>query len=764
MLPKILRNLFNFTKKSENDAPTGFGMFFGVFVPNVTMMFGVILFLRLGIILGNIGITKFSAIILISIVTMVITSLSIAMIVTNMRVGGGGIYYILSRSLGMELGGAIGIALSLSQVITVSLCVSGFAYSLTSFLDTSSFWLSFTSVEICALVILSLIAFVSADFTLKAQFLIFLLLSANIISVFFSVPATSTTLSESSALYPSGLKFWEAFGLFYPALTGIEAGMGLSGNLKNPSRSLWLGSLLSLVFVAAVYYGISLFLYTNTPLEDLKAAPMILIDISRVPNLIYMGIWAATLSSALGALIGGPRMLQSIANDGVIPSIFGRTFGKYQEPRFALALTFAISLILILFTTIDQILPIQAMICLISYGTLNFVAGLAELIHSPRWRPTVRIPFWVSLIGGSLCLVLMFMINPMWSFITIILVSGIYFLLRFLCLDVSFQDFRENIIFYFSRFAVYHLSKSEDHAYHWHPKLLVFSNAPTTQTNMLHLASSFTKRSGLMTIASVLPLSWAEEGELDHTKKAIEDYLAKIDIFCLVETQAYSNPQEGIENLIKSYGLGSLEPNTIMFNLSENEDLDALIHIINVCKLYSKNLILFKDSAQTPNKLFDSPYINPKNIHIWWDHEYSGNFEIMLSFVHTLTSGRVWKKSDVSLIGLFQDESTKQHLMEYFQDFMKTSRVQLNPQLFVGNPNVDPLDELVKHSATADLTVIPLKPIEDDLILYKEYLRLLFDKIPDDFPSVFITSYDKLDHREIYLEDLRFVSSTDQKG
>ncbi len=174
-------------------------------------------------------------------------------------------------------------------------------------------------------------------------------------------------------------------------MTGIEAGMAMSGNLKNPSRSLPIGNITSLLFAGATYLILAIFLYRNVPTDILASDPFAVIDFARWRSLILLGIWGATLSSALGCLLGAPRMLQSFAEDGIIPEIFSQTFGKHGEPRYSILLTFLLSLILLMSTTIDQIIPILAMICLISYGTLNSVALFAEIINSPSWRPAVRV-------------------------------------------------------------------------------------------------------------------------------------------------------------------------------------------------------------------------------------------------------------------------------------------------------------------------------------------------------------------------------------
>lgn len=743
--------IFSYFKGGQSEAVADdtthkFGTFSGVFVPNVTMMFGVILFMRLSIAVGYIPLWQYLAIIGISLTVMTITSLSIAMITTNMQIGTGGVYYLISRSLGIEFGGALGICLVFSQIISLAICTTGFAYTLAFIFPEVSPAL----VEFLTLSGLALISFVSANLALRTQFLIFCLLVVSALSVFYSNFGVYDNVQEMTPYFPEGLGFWAAFALIYPAMTGIEAGMALSGNLKNPSRSLWIGCLISLIFVATTYAAIGSYLSLHYPKMALKSTPFLVIEISKIPDLIYLGIWGATLSSALGNLLGAPRMMQSMAEDGIAPNILQRTYGKHKEPRCALALTFIIAMALMLMTTIDQIIPIAAMICLLTYGTLNLAAGVADWIHSPTWRPLVRVPWYISMIGCFMCFSLMFMISAAWSIVAIVLVAACYLLMRWMSFDVPFQDIRENIVFFFSRNALYYLSRTEDHAQHWHPQLLLFSKVPTSELNMIHCSSSIASRSGILSIGLIVPEAWEEEYQLEQKKQMVEEFLEKNSISGLVDVQAYPDFSEGVRNMIKSYGLGQLQPNTLVLKLSRDNEIDEYLGLVDAAKTYRKNLLLFWGDFEEENELFIVPK-EGKKIAIWWSPDDTANFTLTLSYIHSLTSGTVWMGSNITLHAVVFDENQRDHVDNNLREFIEKSRFAMDYEIHIEADEVKHLGRYIEESEGADLVFSSLKQYEEQGIqFYGAYLQSLMGSLPDDLNVVFVSGYDNVDHNELY--------------
>ncbi|MBA3722966.1 MAG: amino acid permease [Parachlamydiaceae bacterium] len=366
----------------------GFGTFLGVFVPSILMVFGVIIFLRLGMIVGQAGLV--TSLLLITFATLIalVTTFSMASISTNIEVGKGGVYYLLSRSLGIEVGSAIGVPLYLKQCLSIAFCVIGFAESLNELVPL---W-SITEIGIGTLLTLTLLAYFSLNGALKVQLLIFVILIASLVSLFFGgsemlAPEPAKNGFETT----QQLSFWALFAIFFPAMTGIESSVSLSGDLRNPSKSLPFGTISALLVAYAIYMLIALFLAQNASLELLVSDPFIIQALAKVPALIVLGIWGATISSALGGLLGAPRTLQALAEDGVVPKIFGKNFGKMQEPRLATLTTCIISLVGIYYGSINVIAPLLTMICLICYAFLNFSAGLETLMANPSWRPRFRI-------------------------------------------------------------------------------------------------------------------------------------------------------------------------------------------------------------------------------------------------------------------------------------------------------------------------------------------------------------------------------------
>ena len=727
-----------------------FGTLKGVFVPNVTMMFGVILFMRLGLIVGNVGLCAYLSIIAISLFFMTITSLSIAMIVTNMQVGGGGAYFLISRSVGIEVGGALGIGLILSQIISLAVCVTGFSYSLYFLIPD----IPVIFIELLTLLGLAAISFISADLALKLQFLVFCLLLTAVTSIFiFTDPDQAYALAGEPFFFSKPLTFWQGFALFYPAMTGIEAGMALSGSLRNPSRSLWVGCLTALLVVAAVYALVGSYAWFVFPRSFLEASELILVRTSRVPALIYAGIWCATLSSALGNFLGGPRMLQSLAEDGVAPAPLKKGYGPHHEPRLAVALTFAVALVMILGTTIDQILPIAAMICLMTYGTFNVTAAVAELIHAPSWRPSIRIPWWLSLLAAALAFFLMLMISIPWTFVTFVCVAGFYSLIRFLSVDVTFRDLRQNIIFFLSRLAVYHMTEQEDNPHHWHPQLLAFSKAPSNDLGLLQFSSCMARRSGILTVATLLPEAWEEEQAAK--KEAIAQFLEKNAINGLLEVIATQEPQMGIENLIKTYGIGQLQPNTVILNLaSELNDWQLVMNTIKVAKLHNKNLILFHDVTTRKEGLFSESSYRRRKIAVCWDKDDTAAFELMLSYVHSLTSNITWRRSQCVIHHAAQDDKARQHVRRYLKAFVQSSRVQVEVKVDIDSQSTNGFPKFDKYLKGYDLAFIPLRPYEDEENeeKYLAYLKEYYAVLPQKTPVALVTSYDALNHAEIYVD------------
>ncbi|MCC5849103.1 MAG: amino acid permease [Verrucomicrobia bacterium] len=425
--------------KDKSEKPSGyqFGTFQGVFTPSILTILGVIMFLRFGWVLGNVGLPLTLLIVTMATSITFLTGLSLSATATNMKVGGGGAYYLISRSLGIEVGSAIGVPLFFAQALGIAFYISGFAEALVDVVDVSH-WVEMLPfpitqirlISVLTLVVLTLLALISADLALKAQLFILGSIVLALVSFFAGTTPVHNYLTPDTEI-PMKLGFWVVFAVFFPAVTGIEAGISMSGDLKNPTKSLPKGTIAAVLTGYVVYMTIPIFLsYVIRDERVLLVRPLIMSDVARWGKFIMVGVWAATLSSALGALLGAPRTLQALAKDKVLPRFIGRGYGTKNDPRMATACSFVVALIAIMLGDLNMIAPVLSMFFLTSYGLINLSAGLEGLIESPTWRPKFKFPWWGSILGAGACLLTMVMIDLGATFTALLLTGGLYFVIK----------------------------------------------------------------------------------------------------------------------------------------------------------------------------------------------------------------------------------------------------------------------------------------------------------------------------------------------
>ncbi|NGX60703.1 MAG: hypothetical protein K940chlam9_00170 [Chlamydiae bacterium] len=742
-LARLPRKILSLLLPSRTE---GLGTISGVYLPSVLMMLGVVLYLRLGWITGNVGPLAMSGILTLSLLIMILTSLSMTVIVSNMPVGGGGAYYMISRSLGMELGSAIGIALFLCQCFSASLCVSGFAESIHNVLPH----IPVKAFEVGSLATLAFLTFFSTRAALSTQFLIFIALLLSFFSIFTGSGATLPPVTEP--VLPV-LGFWGAFAMFFPAMTGIEIGMAMSGTLKNPARSLPLGIIGSLLSVYVIYLVLSLFLSHTTSLEHLRSDPFIVYRIASIPKLILIGIWGATLSSSLSCMIGAPRMLQAFAEDGVLPKIFAKTFGEKDEPRVAVACTFLITLLINTTTTINQVIPLVAMICLISYGSLNLVVYFEEILKNPSWRPSFRLPWILPLLGGIGCLATMWMFNPLISLVGTSFVLLIYLWVSRKNLQAEWQDMRYSLFFYLYRKITYRLARLSVAARNWRPNILALTQSPLSRENLLHFSHSLTQGKGLQIFASIIPDYFHEDFPLDASKKVFEDFLEKKKIPSLVEICSLKKGYVGVRKLIDAYSFGILQPNTILlpqpdedFSPEFGKTLQEIYHL-------KKNILILREQGETSASIFSEKGSKKKTLDIWWEGDNRQNLDLILSLYSTLRNSPLWKNSIATIKMIVDSPQAKENLENYLTEFLETNRVDLEIQIHLLSDCDSPIEMIPYFSQETDLVCLGLRPPEEEESpeSYTSYFKQIDEKVGSLQNVLFYLHGEELDLRDMWI-------------
>lgn len=729
--------------KKEDTGPKKFGTFKGVYLPSILTILGVIMYLRMGWVVGNVGIYATLLIVTISTAITFLTGLSIASTATNMKVKGGGAYFMISRSFGIEAGAAVGIPLFFAQSIGVSFYIVGFAESLHSLFPG----LSVVTTGIVCLVVLTLLAYISADIALKTQLFIFIIVALSLLSLFMG-GAPEGGFDRSNIQVPDKVPFWVVFAVFFPAVTGILSGVSMSGDLKDPSKALPLGTISAILTGYVIYMAIPVFLYINVPDSILVSDSMVMKDMAVVGELIILGIWGATLSSALGSLLGAPRTLQALARDGVIPSFVGAGNGDSDNPRMATALSFVVAFIAIITGDLNALAPVLTMFFLTTYGALNLIAGIEGLLSNPSWRPTFKTPWPLSIAGAVFCLTAMFMINAGATFIASLVVGLIFYLMTKRDLNARWPDMRRSILLWLARYSIDSLQSSDADPRTWRPNILVLSGAPTQRFYLIELADSISQGKSLFTVAAVIPEKDVSNYRIESMRDSIRSFLLKRNIHSLIKITRAESVLKGAIELVENYGMGPLEPNTVLFGETENKKsfkgyADLIMHIYRS----KRNTIIARESHDAySDKKF-------KKICLWWGG-LRENAGLMLAIVHLMQASEEWKNSSVNLKIIVREEGDRENAHGHLEKYLKEGRLSAEVDILVKGPEERDYMSTIRNASTNyDLVIIGMKPPEDQEKTedYARYYANLLKETKGLPPTLLVLAAEDIKFSEIFI-------------
>lgn len=681
----------NHTGKSS--APVKFGMFGGVFVPNVLTILGVIMFLRTGWVVGQAGLVDALKILLIANAITLLTSLSLSSISTNIRVQGGGAYFLISRNLGLEIGGSVGIPLFLAQAVSVAFYIIGFAESL-EFLVPG---LPTRLVTIVTLAVIFVIAWVGADIAVKAQYLILGALGLSILSFFLGwtpVPHWSANFAPD---YGEGLGFWAVFAIFFPAVTGIMSGVSMSGDLKDPSKSVPKGTILAVVVTFVIYGAQMIWLSLQADRAELLHNNLVMERIALVGPLIFVGLWAATLSSALASLLAAPRTLQALAQDNVVPFALGKGHGPANEPRLALLFSTALAGGCLLAGKIDVIAPVISMFFLTTYGTVNLVAGLSALASTPSYRPTFRVHWLPCLAGAAGCLFAMFLLNALATVVAVGCIVGLYSLLKGRQYQTAWGDERSGIWFALARFGLLQLAASRQHVRNWRPVILVLVGNPTNRLALVELANRLEARRGLLFLAQIVTGDWQRMLPRQAAmQRQLDDFIRESRLSAVGKTVLADTFEHGVSTLLQVAGVGALEPNTVLMGWSEDalREREFVASVRRILEL-ERNLLIFAEAELANHQL--EPVID-----VWWRARANGSF--MLTLAHLWQQGMVGRQYRLRVRRIIESEAGREETAAAMQEMVRATRFDAEIDILVATDS--PLAVIARESERSALCFV----------------------------------------------------------
>ncbi len=475
-----------------------FGTFEGVFTPTLLTIVGVILYLRLGWVVGSVGILGALVIILLAHVATITTSLAMSSMATNTPVGAGGFYALISNSLGLEVGGAIGIPLYLSQALGATLYITGFTEVWISLFPTHNFHL----VATILLVLLLFLSYVSAKAAMKVQYLIMAVIGLSLLAFFLTHARTS--IRVPAWVNPGEHSFWKVFAIYFPAVTGIGAGAAMSGDLKNPQKSLPVGVLSAVAMGLLVYVAVAFGLWLVASPAELRGDYMIMVHKAIWPWAVVAGIMGATVSSALGTLVGAPRILMALGQDRLIP--FHEQWAAQSaggEPRNAILFTGVLVEISLLLWNLNAIASLLTMFFLITYGMINLAVFIEKGIGIPSFRPSFNIPLFIPLIGSLWCLAVMFLINPIFAFTSQFLILILYVVLVKQDISAPGGDIRSGLFMEIAEWASRTAARMPSGAKTWKPNLMIPVESPKDWAHVLGFVRDIVAPRGTLRLFSV---------------------------------------------------------------------------------------------------------------------------------------------------------------------------------------------------------------------------------------------------------------------
>ncbi|KAJ4302183.1 hypothetical protein N0V88_002319 [Collariella sp. IMI 366227] len=575
------------------------GVVSGVYIPVCLNILSILMFLRFGLILGQVGLLGILGLMLIAYTVDFVTTLSLSAIASNGEVKGGGAYYLISRSLGPEFGGSIGILFFLAQVLNTALNVVGLIDCFKLNLGDSmpaGYWWDYLFGTMALVLCTGLCLAGSAIFT-KASNALLVVLTISTLSIplsalakpAFTDPdrgieftgASLTTLRSNLLPHSGGAEyngfetFRDLFGILFPATSGIFAGASMSGDLRNPSKAIPSGTLWAMLSTVVAYLLVIFALASSTTHASFLLNANIIQDTNIWPPMIFAGELATTFFSALMGVVGSAKLLQALARDKLFPglSIFGKGTKKADEPIFAILLTYMAAQ-MAMFANLNQIATLISMGYQMTFFVMNLACFLLKIGSAPNFRPGFKFFSWQTAFAGSiLSAAAMFFIDETYATTAVCLLVFLFLLIHYLSPPKHWGDVSQNLIYHQVR--KYLLRLKPEHIKFWRPQIILLINNPRKQTRLIQFCNSL-KKGALYILGHVIVTDDFAAGvaEAKLQQAAWTKYISEYSrIKAFVQLTMSPTINWGVRNLVLSAGLGGMRPNIAVMGFYNMDEL-----------------------------------------------------------------------------------------------------------------------------------------------------------------------------------------------
>jgi amino acid transporter len=708
-----------------------FGTFKGVFVPSTEAILGTVLFLLLPMLTADVGLINMLFVVVLAHSVTLATSFSLADCATNLNeIGGGGMYALSKRSLGKAFGGSIGIQLYFAQAASIGFYCIGFAEPLQHILSPLLQFIPlfqgsgaeevllqkqvFASI---VFIIFFIVVMIGADFTLKVQTLILIILFGSITAIFVS-PFAGIEFNSQPLYFKSigemnlfgnraiGISiFFLTFTQFFPAVTGIDAGVGMSGDLRDPKKSLVKGTFIA-IGITFIVYIISTFIFSMMNRDVIitgyvgdSPAGILLTDLlgfqAPFPGnflgiMVLLGILFATSSSALSCFMTAPRTAQSTCRDGILPGFLdflGKDFKRGgNEPRFAILVTFFIGVSVIWIGNINVAAMIVGICFLVVYGWVNGSAFLERISRNPTFRPTSKGHWLISLYGFLASVIAISLFNWLVGILIFISQYLIFQLILRYKAKGKLEGVWWGVLFSFISRGLSALNRIVQGTKNWRPILtaIAFSGEDNCPEKISYLAETIASYKGLVNLHII---KTGKDGEVDVD---ISQYKIPTGVISVTD------PSQSILSIIQMNNFGGISHNTVLLEYTKKIDT---VRIINRILSLDNNILLLKNGKKLQKN---------DTIDIWWRGEKNGNLMVLLAYIMKSSVENRTNKSDrIRIIRRLDEgdekESSQNEMLTLLEKARLTGEVVILP--FTDEPFVE---TVYKTSSSSDLIMMGL--------------------------------------------------------
>ena len=691
-----------------------------VFFTAISTILGAILFLRFGFAVGTLGFWGTFLLIILGHSLTIPTAFAISELATNKRVEGGGEYFIISRSFGLNIGATIGIALFLSQAISVAFYIiaftEAFGFVFDFFSDSLKINLPRQVISIPSMMALGYIILKrGANLGVKMLYFVAGILFLSLL--LFFIGKTEFEVSMGSHLPAGDIRnmkdFFMVFAIAFPAFTGMTAGVGLSGELKDPSKSIPRGTIFATLTGMVIYTGVIYKLAISASAEELLADQLIMSKIAILGMVIIpLGLAASTLSSAIGSIMVAPRTLQALALDRSFPSAKINKWLSHgrksdNEPANATLVTIIISMLFVSLGSVNAVAEIISMFFLVTYGSLCLISFLNHFGSSPSYRPSFRSRWYLSLIGFLIALWVMFKINAPYALASLLLMAFVYSFIKVYHRERDgLESLFANALFQINRNLQVYLQKSENKKKikEWRPSAICISKDSFVRARAFQLLNWITYRYGFGTYLHRIDGYYSRA----TSRKAAEELSKLIELYDTTNNHVYVDTlispsyTSALAQAIQVPGISGMENNMVIFEYDKENprDLKEIIENIGLIRAGNFDICLLSSSRK------DIIYRN--GIHIWIDYRYPENSSLLIMMSFIISGHPDWRKSGINIFEICKPEQYEETRLK-LSDLVKEGRLPItekNIQIITVEGSATLKTLINEKSVQAGLTLI----------------------------------------------------------